>query len=449
MNERAIEDYHLMLDESSIEQAAETLQAGIERHRLSFGDRPICNVLRPFLLTSAQYDRVQYGSTMVLSAIWRLGRALIEDPELRSSLELTPDEEEIISIDPGYAAPDASGRLDAFFGPDGEFRFVEYNADSPGRLLFGDVLSEIFLEMDVVRRFSKNYPLRRIPIRPLILEALLASFEQWNRGRPNKMPHIAIVDWQEAPTRSEFEICRQFFESQGCPTMIVDPRELEYRGGFLRAGGFQIDLVYKRIVTSEYLENFDARHSLAAAARERAICVVNSFRVHLLTKKILFALLDDPGHEHLFTAAELQALRRHIPWTRRLREGFTTWQGRRIDLLDFVQAHREQLVLKPSGDYGGRGVVLGWECSEEGWSRSIVEALGAPYVVQERVPTSQETFPVLTAGGVEFEPRYLDLDPYTWRGDRIEGAGVRLSSSSLLNVTAGGGSAVPMLVINN
>lgn len=446
MNERAIEDYHTLLRGSLEEQAIQTLNAGIERHNLSFGNRPICNVLRPFLLTSSRYDRIRHGSMMVLSAIYRLGRTLLDNHELRANLELTPAEEEIISIDPGYSAPDASGRLDAFLDADGEFRFVEYNADSPGGLLFGDVLGEIFMEMEVVRQFSKRHPLRRIPVRPLLFEALLNSFSQWNRSRPNRMPRIAIVDWNEVQTRSEFEICREYFESMGCPTMIVDPRELEYRGGLLRAGDFVIDLVYKRIVTAEFLERCDSGHPLAVAAKERAVCVVNSFRVQMLSKKILFALLDDPDYTNLFTVDEISALRQHIPWTRRLREGFTTWRGRKVDLLDFVQLHREHLVLKPSGDYGGRGVTLGWECVDEQWQRSITDALGAPFVVQERVEISKETFPVISSGGVEMEERFLDLDPYTWCGESVEAAGVRLSSSSLLNVTAGGGSAVPMLI---
>jgi uncharacterized circularly permuted ATP-grasp superfamily protein len=373
---------------------------------------------------------------------------LLTQAELRTELDLTAEEEQIIAIEPGFAAPDASGRLDAFLDSQGGFHFVEYNADSPGGLLYGDALSEIFMQMNVVREFAQQFPLRRVDIRGQLLQTLLDCYRQWGHWGQER-PRIAIVDWDEVQTRAEFEICRRHFEAQGYPTIIVDPRELDYRGGWLRAGDFQINLVYKRVVVGELIARCGLNHPLVRAARERAVCVANSFRVQMLFKKTMFALLDDPAHEHLFTADETAALRSHIPWTRKLREGFTTYRGRKIDLLDFLILHRDQLVLKPNGDYGGRGVTLGWECDEEKWRQAIDDALGASFVVQERVEVVQQTFPTLVGGEVKFEDRYVDFDPYTWGGEEVEGAGIRLSPSALLNVTAGGGSATPLLIVAN
>lgn len=444
MTAEAIKHYHSLLEGPLAGDAIAKLNAGIEKHNLRFGLRPICSVLRPMFVTARQYENVKRDSTLTLSAIQRLYGALMDDPKLRAELGLTPDEERLIAIDPGFGAPDASGRLDAFFDSRGEFHFVEYNADSPGGLLYGDTLSEIFMEMGVTRELSRQYPLRRIEIKPRILQTLLQCYREW--GGYDR-PRIAIVDWNEVKTRAEFEICREYFESRGYATIIADPNELEYRGGWLRVRDFQINLVYKRVVTGELLTQCGLDHPLIRAVRDRAVCAVNSFRVQLLMKKALFALLDNPEYERLFPTDEQAALRRRIPWTRVLREGFTTYRGRRIDLLDFAAAHREVLVLKPNGDYGGRGVALGWECGDDDWNRAINEALGASFVVQERVEVLSESFPTLADGQIVFEDRYVDFDPYTWTGDEVEGAGVRLSPSALLNVTAGGGSATPMMII--
>jgi hypothetical protein len=447
MTSAAIEHFHSLLTGPLADDAIEKLQQGIIAQNLGFGSRPICAVLRPLFVTAAQYDFIKRDSTLVLSAIEKLSRVLMADAGLRSKLDLTREEEQIIAIDPGYSAPDASGRLDAFLDSRGDFSFVEYNADSPGGLLYGDALSEIFMEMEATREFARQFPLRRIPIRPRILETLLDCYRQWGNWNPRERPNIAIVDWNEVQTRAEFEICRAYFESKGCPTIIVDPNELEYRGGWLRAGDFQINLVYKRVITGELLSRGGINHPLVRAARERAVCVVNSFRVQMLNKKGLFALLDDPAHERFFSAGEIASLRRHVPWTRQLRDDATTYRGRNIDLLDFVVSHRDLLVLKPNGDYGGRGVTLGWECSQETWHSAIQDALGASFVVQERVEILRQTFPTVTNNQIKFEDRFVDFDPYTWGGEDVEGAGVRLSPSALLNVTAGGGSATPMLII--
>jgi len=447
MTSDLIEHYHRLLQGSLLEDAIGKLLDGTAKHNLTFGGRAICSVLRPMLIKETRYEYIRRESGLVLSAIERLGRALMADARMRAELDLTADEEQIIAIDPGFAAPDASGRLDAFLDSRGEFHFVEYNADSPGGLLYGDVLGEVFMEMNVVREFAQRFPLRRVDVRRQLLETLLDCYRQWGHWGQER-PRIAIVDWNEVSTRAEFEICRRHFEAQGCPAVIVDPRELEYRGGWLRAGDFRINLVYKRVVVGELIARCGLNHPLVRAARERAVCVANSFRVQMLFKKAVFALLDDPAHEHLFTAEETAALRRHVPWTRKLREGFTTYHGRKVDLLDFIVSRRDQLVLKPNGDYGGRGVTLGWECGEEKWRQAIDDALGASFVVQESVELVRQTFPTLVGDDVKFENRYVDFDPYTWGGEEVEGAGVRLSPSALLNVTAGGGSATPLLIIS-
>lgn len=445
----AIEHYHALLHGSLLNDAIEKLRDGTAKHNLTFSGRPICTVLRPLFINETQYEYIRQDSTLVLSAIERVCRALMADDKLRAELDLTPDEEQIIAIEPGFAAPDTSGRLDAFLDSQGGFHFVEYNADSPGGLLYGDTLSEIFTEMNVVREFAQRFPSRRVDIRRQLLQTLLDSYRQWGKGMVLERPHIAIVDWNEVSTRAEFEICRRYFEANGCPTIIVDPRELEYRGGWLRAGDFQINLVYKRVVVGELIARCGLNTPLVQAARERAVCVANSFRVQMLFKKTMFALLDDPAYEHLFTADEVVSLRRHVPWTRKLREGFTTYHGRKVDLLDFLILHREQLVLKPNSDYGGRGVTLGWECNDEKWRQAIDDALGASFVVQERVELLQQSFPTLVDDEVKYEHRYVDFDPYTWGGEEVEGAGIRLSPSALLNVTAGGGSATPMLILSD
>jgi hypothetical protein len=444
MIDDAIKHYHSLLDGPLADDALEKLSDGTVRYNLTFGERPICAVLRPMFIAAPEYEYVKRDSTLTLSAIEKLYRALMTDEKLRAEIGLSPEEEQLVAIDPGFSAPDASGRLDAFLDSRGDFHFVEYNADSPGGLLYGDALSEIFMEMEVVREFARDYPLRRVPIRPRILQMLLDCYREWG-GREH--PRIAIVDWNEVKTRAEFEICREYFESMGYPAIIADPNELEYRGGWLRAGSFQINLVYKRVITGELLARGGLNHPLVRAVRDRAVCAVNSFRVQTLYKKALFALLDDPLREHLFSTDEIAALRRHVPWTRVLREGFTTYRKQRIDLIDFVSSRRENLVLKPNDDYGGRGVTLGRQCSDDDWRQVVKDALDASFVVQERVEILQQSFPTLADGRIVFENRYVDFDPYTWCGDDVEGAGVRLSPSALLNVTAGGGSATPMLII--
>ena len=69
------------------------------------------------------------------------------------------------------------------------------------------------------------------------------------------------------------------------------------------------------------------------------------------------------------------------------------------------------------------------------------------YLVQERVETSKESFPMLfnEEQGWEFLEQLVDLDPLLFFG-KVGSAFTRLSTSELANVSSGGG-MVPTFII--
>jgi len=118
-----------------------------------------------------------------------------------------------------------------------------------------------------------------------------------------------------------------------------------------------------------------------------------------------------------------------------------------VDLVPFIVAQRERLVLKPNDAYGGQGIVLGWEVDDAAWERALGTALTEPHVVQERVPIPSEPFPSMVDGRVSFAERILDTDPFVYQGAHVDGCLSRLSTAALVNVTAGGGSQVPTFLV--
>jgi uncharacterized circularly permuted ATP-grasp superfamily protein len=154
--------------------------------------------------------------------------------------------------------------------------------------------------------------------------------------------------------------------------------------------------------------------------------------------KIVFELLTDTSYAHLFDKEVVGALRKHVPWTRRLRECWTVLEGESIDLMPFTARHQERFVVKPSGGSSGEGVVLGWECDTQTWERTLKLALSRPYVVQERVFAPKERFPVMDTGNLSAVERFVDFDPYVWNATQVRGHLVRISSGQVLNLGGGG-----------
>ncbi len=144
--------------------------------------------------------------------------------------------------------------------------------------------------------------------------------------------------------------------------------------------------------------------------------------------------------------AESELLSRHVPWTRRVGDRRTTYQGQEVDLLSFASDNRERLLLKPNDEYGGKGVVIGWESSSADWASALETGRQTPYVVQERVHIAYEPYPDYVDGRLQLGRRSVDLDPYL-HGIEAHGLLTRLSSQTLLNVTHGGGSVVPTLLV--
>ena len=135
-----------------------------------------------------------------------------------------------------------------------------------------------------------------------MLDALIASYREWGgRAEP---PTIAIVDWREVPTWSEFEILQEAFTARGVPTMVCDPRELAYDNGALGCGETRIDLVYRRVLINDILARKDDCAALLSAYTEKAVCVANTFRCKLAHKKAFFAVLTDERNASLFSDEE-------------------------------------------------------------------------------------------------------------------------------------------------
>jgi uncharacterized circularly permuted ATP-grasp superfamily protein len=192
----------------------------------------------------------------------------------------------------------------------------------------------------------------------------------------------------------------------------------------------------------------DQYPALLEAYRAGAICMVNSFRSKLIHKKALFAVLTDERRAHLFTAEEREAIRKHVPWTRIVRDEKTDYFGTEIDLAEYVRSNRNKLVLKPNDDYGGHGITIGWNADENAWDDALRNAMeNGDYLVQERVPTAREMFPALNDdGSFEFAEQLVDLDPLLFNG-KVKSAFTRLSFTELANVSSGGG-MVPTFIIS-
>jgi len=442
----AIDAYHGLLSDAQGAETQSQLDDQQRRRGLFFGDRPLCTVLRPRFLSPEQYGFLIARVRPLLRAFDTAYRAAMASPAFRAQFGLLDWEETLLRSAAQFREPSPVSRLDSFFLPErDEFWITEYNAETPAACAYNDILSEVFLGLPVMRGFLRDYRLRPLLARHAVLHALLDAYREWGGSR--EAPRMAILDWREVPTYSEFVLFQEYFRSQGLDCVIADPREVEYRQGRLLAGNVPVTLIYKRVLLSELIGREGLGSPVVRAVQDGAVCMVNPFRCKVLHKKGSLAVLSDERNADIFSAEERQAIAAHIPWTRRVDERRTLYRGGSVDLIPFILEHRDRLVLKSNDDYGGKGIVLGWEVEPAAWEQAVLGALAEPAVVQDRISLPREPYPSLAGGRVEFIDRMLDTDPFVFHGAYAEGCLTRLSTAALVNVTAGGGSTVPTFVV--
>jgi len=443
----AIDHWHGLLADSDL--AADCAGRMEEEHRsrgMYFGERALCTVLRPRFLTPGQYRWIQGQVGTLMSAFRRAHEAAMADPALLAQFRLLDWEAELIGADPGFRSPSPTSRLDAFFDPDAQtLRFTEYNAETPAGPAYMDVLSDVFLALPVTGEFLKTHTVTPLPARHGVLHALVMAYREFSGRR--ELPNVGILDWSEVPTYSEFVFFRDYFRSHGVACEIADPRALEYRDGKLMAGGFRIDLIYKRVLIDELVLRMGMDNPVVRAVRDGAVCMVNPFRCKVLYKKASLAVLGDERNAHLFTGEQREVVEACVPFTRIVEERRTKFHGEEVDLLPWAAENRERLVLKPNDDYGGRGIVLGWLVSQDEWREALTAALETPYVVQERIVLPTEPFPSWVDGKLEVYDRMVDVAPFVTHSRTMDGALTRIATDPLLNVTAGGGSSVATMLV--
>ena len=436
-----IAEYNSLLEgdpRSAAEQAA-WLDGEFVRLGVTFDGTAMRSFLRPHFMARAEWERLRNDGRRVLELAARAARhAFGGDVDRLLDFLGTPDaERHWVRLDPG--PPDVLlSRLDAFVGEAGP-RFIEINSDAPAGLGYGDRMADAIARLPAFQAFQRRHRVAYHRSVPAVVDAVLAVPTR------TRTPAIAIVDFKEVKTRGDQVILQRAFEERGLICVLADPREMELHNGWLWAGSQRVDLVYRRAVLSELLEKKDEVAPFLRAYDSRVAVFVNSFRCRLSEDKVFFALLTDEAFADLLSEEERALAARCVPWTRRVAERRTMRDGREVDLVPHVVECREELVLKPAHGYGGQSVFIGSETPPGDWEAAVQAACREPWVVQERVTIPEEPFPRVESGSLAFESFKLNANPFYVGGAEV-GAIARASRSSVINVSAGGGS-VPSFVV--
>lgn len=213
---------------------------------------------------------------------------------------------------------------------------------------------------------------------------------------------------------SHWNTFRDVMRGFGLDFHVAEIGDVVERGGKLYLGDTGIDVVLRCFTVEEIIgdeQGFTLVEPVLRAHREGGTVLFTPLESNLFANKGALALLSDPRHRASFHADELAVVDRVLPWTRSLKGASSLDDD---ELVGYAREHRDELILKPNGYYGGVGVVAGWSVDDDAWWRALKDGVTDGCIVQQRVvprsepvvdPVTGAEEPWQAAWGLFYTPR--------------------------------------------
>lgn len=359
----------------------------------------------------------------IISQMARIGRKVtaefLANPDYRQGFRLSPDMERLILLDPGYHMPVPVGRYDIFYNGGQDFIFNEFNTDGSSAMNEDLVLGQVLADSRIFKEMEADWTLQPFEL----FDSLVTSMTQHYARIRGQLPmNVAIVDFMDKGTLAEFEKFHATFEKQGYNCIIADPRDMRYAEGRLWGHDpdgnkdIPIDLVYRRVVTADFLDRIQACQDFLQAYEDQAFVMIGSFRSQIMHSKLIFSVLRSEASRTILTPEEWAFVQDHVP---------ETWPILQEADKDRLLAQKDQYVVKPYNGYGAKGVSIGREMSQAAWEARIRELPLDVYCAQQFIAVDRT--PVLDLGdqGLEVQNMGHVLGLYLY-GEQFAGLYCRL-----------------------
>ncbi len=423
----------------------DVLSQEMDKAGCTFAAGPMPIFIKPYFIDSSRMPYVRHTTETIVRILDKITETYYTSDEMKPLFYMTEVEQEAVGIKTGFKGRVKITRNDAFMTDD-YLKYCEFNADSPGGPMYSDQQAEIIEQSPAFKKLAEAYDLGRDVIMPQVLKTLLDTYAEF-KGTKGAKPKI-VLSGGKGGTFPEFLAIVAWLKKKGFEAAFCDSQEWKWDGkDLVSPDGFKPDVIYRRGWIGDWTHVWDKVQPVVKALKAGRVCMVNPLSSILASNKSLLAVLQIPKVFKMFTPDEQKVIKETLPWTWVVTEGKADYNGKKVDIYDFMAKNREKLVLKPIDQYGGKDVAVGRACTEQEWSGWIESTRKARFVVQEYIPIPQEALPVIdeASGKIVFKPKNINVNFYAYGGVYTGGV-VRSSDSAIINVHKGGGMTPIMYV---
>ncbi len=362
MKQRQVDkDYLAMIESNYAEYKAdyETMVAALPESEAIYHDEIVPTLYMPRFFPDDHVDCIRDIVKTSSEIFHKVIDRYVADGQYREAFGFSPELEELIMLETDIPEVFPMARFDFHFDDCDHFSFIEINTDGSSAMVEDREFVRLFKDTKAYRDFSQLYDMKSFDLVGLWVEALKNIYQEQYQ---DELPTIAIVDFLEYENL-EFIRFQKEFEKAGMPTFIGQPDELEYRDdGYLYYQDHKIDVVYRRLVTSDFMQRYDELGHLVEALKYGKTLWVGPIRTQIIHSKIFFAVLHREEFWPMFTPEEVAFIKKAFPYTEELTDD-------NRDDARFL--NKDQWILKPTDSYASKGVIAGKMLTGEEWRKEL------------------------------------------------------------------------------
>ncbi len=314
---------------------------------------------------------------------------------------------------------------------DGTWKVIEDNVRTPSGISY--VIENRAAMTQLLPQLFGSYRVRPVDHYPQLLLRALRSVA------PSADSEATVVVWTPGPLNSAY--FEHAFLARQMGVELVEASDLVVRDDvvYMRTtrGLVRVHAVYRRL-DDDFVDPLEFRPDsllgvpgLVRAYRAGSVAIANAFGTGVADDKAIYHYVPEMVRFYLGEEPLLENVETYLLSDPEVRE--------------HVLARIETLVVKPTGESGGKGVCIGPHASD-GELAQVAEAVRAQpeaWIAQEVVRLS--TVPTAGPDGA-LAPRHVDLRPFAVFGERIDivpGGLTRVAlteGSMIVNSSRGGGS---------
>jgi hypothetical protein len=402
------------------------------------GQRTAKVCLTPYMYDNALWERMKRITEAYANLLEFVFREYPTNLKIQEVLEYPDDLERYLGALNIYEKNLAAARIDIFVTGDG-LKMCESNCEIPGANE-----ESYFLEQKYLEIFDPQ-GCKAVERMQIVYDTLMSHYEiqaaYFNLPAKDSL-NIYLTQWQSEIDRilGEYDIIMDFIRQRGHKCGVIDPNEVVIRDNVAFApDGERIDLIYRRF-TADELPKFAVKSWQMAIDWDRAaVAVVNPFCTKRVDSKNIMVLFKDEEYEDVFPAQlrdDLAVVREIIPWTVKIKPRMTDPGGVTVDAVDFLNADKDNLVIKHANAYSSSAVFLGDDMDEDRWREVVTRSLEGDWIAQARIELPEMELEYFEDGVVKNIKCIYNVNPYIYNG-KLGGFLNRASTDKLTSFKSG------------